>query len=132
MNMLRQNFELDGKENRADVNVRERIKGLAGRVESTVRLRYLGIGFIWAWLYCSHETSALFSQRQGISINSDGSWLVSAVTVILAFFAGGLLLRRQNVKPLSPCLLRLRFRWARCCRLLAAWAMGWRFWRVVF
>lgn len=99
---MRRVFELDGKENRADVNVRERIKGLVGRVESTVRLRYLGIGFIWAWLYCSYETSALFSHRQGISINADGSWLVSAVTVILAFFVGGFLLRRQNVKPLFP------------------------------
>lgn len=104
MNMLQRDSEFDGKENRADVNVRERIKGLVGRVESTVRLRYLGIGFIWAWLYCSYETSALFSHRQGISINADGSWLVSAVTVILAFFVGGFLLRRQNVKPLFPVL----------------------------
>lgn len=67
-----------------------------GRVESAFKLRYMGIGFVWAWLYCSYSTSAVFADRQGVSINADGSWIVSAASVMLAFFIGGALLSRRG------------------------------------
>ena len=36
------------------------------RLEESFKLRYLGVGFIWAWVYCSYETSALYPDREGI------------------------------------------------------------------
>ena len=48
------------------------------RVEAALKLRYMGIGFVWAWLYCTYATSAVFPCRSGQSINSDESWLLPA------------------------------------------------------
>ena len=73
------------------------------RVEAALKLRYMGIGFVWAWLYCTYATSAVFPCRSGQSINSDESWLLSAVAVVLGFFVGGLLLSRR---PLGGHCLR--------------------------
>lgn len=73
------------------------------RVEAALKLRYMGIGFVWAWLYCTYATSAVFPYRSGQSINSDESWLLSAVAVVLGFFVGGLLLSRR---PLGARCLR--------------------------
>ena len=33
------------------------------RVEAALKLRYMGIGFVWAWLYCTYATSAVFPYR---------------------------------------------------------------------
>lgn len=65
-----------------------------GYIESAFKLRYMGIGLVWAWLYCSYSTSALFSERQGQSINADASWLASAAAVVIVFFVGGMALSR--------------------------------------
>lgn len=65
------------------------------RVEASLKLRYMGIGFVWAWLYCTYATSAVFPHRGGQSINSDESWLLSAAAVVLGFFVGGLVLSRR-------------------------------------
>ena len=73
------------------------------RVEAALKLRYMGIGFVWAWLYCTYATSAVFPYRSGQSINSDESWLLSAVAVVLGFLVGGLLLSRR---PLGGHCLR--------------------------
>lgn len=62
------------------------------RVEAALKLRYMGVGFVWAWLYCAYATSAVFPDRRGQSINADESWLVSAATVVLAFLLVGILL----------------------------------------
>lgn len=83
------------------MSIWERAQASAAVFERAFKLRYMGIGFVWAWLYCSYETSALFAERVGISINADDSWLVSAVTVIVAFMVGGALLRHVRVRPFS-------------------------------
>lgn len=67
-----------------------------GRVEAALKLRYMGIGFVWAWLYCTYATSAVFPHRQGQSINADESWLLSAVAVVLTFFIAGAVLGRRD------------------------------------
>ena len=54
----------------------------------------MGVGLVWAWLYCSYSTSALFSERQGQSINADASWLASAAAVVLVFLVGAAALSR--------------------------------------
>ena len=50
---------------------------------------YLGLGFVWAWIYGSFFTRAAFPNAAGISINTGTVWVVSAVAVVVAFFAGG-------------------------------------------
>lgn len=70
--------------------------GLFSKLEGTLKLRYLGIGFIWAWVYCSYETPAVYPLRAGMGINADESWLVSATVVTIALFVGGALLGRSK------------------------------------
>ena len=76
--------------------MRDGLLAALGRVEAAFKLRYMGIGLVWAWLYGTYTTSAVFPDRQGQSINADESWLASAVAVVLTFFVGGLLLSRTT------------------------------------
>lgn len=70
------------------------------RLEGSLKLRYLGIGFIWAWVYGSYETFAVYPERTGIGINADSSWLVSATVVTLTLFVLGFMLgRRSTMAP---------------------------------
>lgn len=61
------------------------ISDFVSKVEGSVRPRHLGLGFVWAWIYCSFSTSALFAGRAGSSINADSSWFASAVAVVGCF-----------------------------------------------
>ncbi len=46
------------------------------------RFRYLGLGFLWAWIYCLWFSPAIFVSRQGIGVNASISWILSCVTVM--------------------------------------------------
>ena len=73
------------------------------KIEENLKVRYLGIGFVWAWIYCSFETSAVYPDRDGISINADPSWLVSATVVVAAMIIGGIVLRKTDLST-SKCM----------------------------
>ena len=45
--------------------MRQGARSAMARLEESFKLRYLGVGFIWAWVYCSYETSALYPDREG-------------------------------------------------------------------
>lgn len=92
-----------GRESMGKAITKDSVFDSMRRVEAALKLRYMGIGFVWAWLYCTYATSAVFPYRSGQSINSDESWLPSAVAVVLGFFVGGLLLSRR---PLGARCLR--------------------------
>ena len=92
-----------GRESMGKAITKDSVFDSMRRVEAALKLRYMGIGFVWAWLYCTYATSAVFPCRSGQSINSDESWLLSAVAVVLGFFVGGLLLSRR---PLGGHCLR--------------------------
>lgn len=71
-------------------------------VKSTnVKLRFLGIGFVWAWVYCAFETFALYPDRDGIGINADPSWMFRIVTTILVFIISGLYFRQKDLVTYS-------------------------------
>ena len=72
------------------------------KVEDSVRPRHLGFGFVWAWIYCSFSTSALFAGRAGSSINADSSWFASAVAVVGCFFVFALAWRRVDMLRMRP------------------------------
>lgn len=67
-------------------------------INATFKPRYLGLGFVWAWVYCAFQTPVLFPGREGVSINADTSWLASALTVVITLFVFGLLWRRSNLR----------------------------------
>lgn len=121
-----------GRESMGKAITKDSVFDSMRRVEAALKLRYMGIGFVWAWLYCTYATSAVFPYRSGQSINSDESWLLSAVAVVLGFFVGGLLLSRR---PLGARCLR-RFSIAAALLLaagtivsaLGAFALGLRGW----
>lgn len=64
------------------------------RVEGALKLRYMGIGFVWAWLYGAYYTPVILPNTEGLAINSDASWFASAVAVVTVFFLFGFWLRR--------------------------------------
>lgn len=80
---------------------RSATQGALEKLEGTFKLRYLGIGFIWSWVYASYNTFAVFPDRSGVSINADASWIVSAVTAVLVFWLGGILGARSQ-RPGAP------------------------------
>lgn len=80
---------------------KENLLASLGRVEASFRLRYMGIGCVWAWLYCTYATSAVFPDREGRSINADETWLLSAATVVVAFVIGGVLLSRREDRKME-------------------------------
>lgn len=69
------------------------LDALVGAIEA-IRIRYLGLGFIWAWVYCAWDTALLFPERQGLSINADSTWLISAIAVVLGLFCGAMAKKR--------------------------------------
>lgn len=74
--------------------------GSLTKLEGTLKVRYLGIGFLWAWVYGSFGTFAVYPERTGIGINADSSWLASAVVVTLTLFILGFTLgRRRTLAP---------------------------------
>lgn len=78
------------------------ISDFVSKVEGSVRPRHLGLGFVWAWIYCSFSTSALFAGRAGSSINADSSWFASAVAVVGCFFVFALAWRRVDMSRIRP------------------------------
>lgn len=74
----------------------------ASKVEGSVRPRHLGLGFVWAWIYCSFSTSALFAGRAGSSINADSSWFASAVAVVGCFFVFSIAWRCADMSRMRP------------------------------
>lgn len=73
--------------------------GAFSKLEGSLKLRYLGIGFVWAWIYGSYETFAVYPDRTGIGINADASWIASATVVVVVLFALGFLLGRKGTLP---------------------------------
>lgn len=74
-------------------------QGALSRLEGKLKFRYLGIGFIWAWIYGSFETFAVYPERMGVGINADASWIASATVVVLALFVTGFVLGRRSAPP---------------------------------
>lgn len=74
-------------------------QGAFSRLDGKLKFRYLGIGFVWAWVYGSFETFAVYPDRTGIGINADASWVVSATVVVITLFALGFALGRKDRTP---------------------------------
>lgn len=78
------------------MNPLQKFAGSITRFADAVKLRYLGLGFVWAWVYCAWDTSLLFFSPDGLSINADPSWLISAATITATLFAGAIIWRTKR------------------------------------
>ena len=56
-----------GRESMGKAITKDSVFDSMRRVEAALKLRYMGIGFVWAWLYCTYATSAVFPYRSGQS-----------------------------------------------------------------
>lgn len=56
----------------------------------------MGLGFLWAWIYCLWFSPAVFPTRNGIGVNESPSWLLSCITVMVTMLVVPLTLRRTN------------------------------------
>ena len=54
-----------------------------------VRPTALGIGFLWAWVYCYFSTNLLFHSASEVGILIDPVWLVSAIIDVACLFVLG-------------------------------------------
>ena len=48
-----------GRESMGKAITKDSVFDSMRRVEAALKLRYMGIGFVWAWLYCTYATSAV-------------------------------------------------------------------------
>lgn len=66
------------------------------RFSELCKFRYMGLGFLWAWIYCLWFSPAVFPTRNGIGVNESPSWLLSCITVMVTMLVVPLTLRRTN------------------------------------
>ena len=96
-------------------------RAVFSKLEGTLKVRYLGIGFIWAWICGSYQTFAVYPDRPGIGIHADTSWVVSATAVMLTLFALGIasgLLTGFGTGTLNVL-------WGQALGLLAMFSLAW-------
>ena len=66
-------------------------RGAAGDGGGRSQLSYLGVGCVWAWIYCAYGTTSL-------GLNGTGSnlfFVLAAVSVVLFLLASGIVMARQ-------------------------------------
>ena len=54
-----------GRESMGKAITKDSVFDSMRRVEAALKLRYMGIGFVWAWLYCTYATSRSEERRVG-------------------------------------------------------------------
>lgn len=60
----------------------------------------LGLGLLWAWVYCAYRTPALFGATSGFSIGADSSWFMATLAVTVSLVVLGIVLRRRNLSSM--------------------------------
>lgn len=66
-------------------------------ISAKLRLRYLGLGFLWAWIYCTWMSPLVFPESMGLTTNKDISWIISAAAVTVSLFVSPLLFKRDFI-----------------------------------
>lgn len=72
------------------------LRSISSDFHDSISPKHLGLGLVWAWVYCAWDTPLLFSSREGLSINSDPSWTVSATIIVATLFASAFLFRKTR------------------------------------
>ena len=61
------------------------------------RLRHLGLGFLWAWIYCTWFSPAVFGDASGLTVNNSDTWIVSALFVSASLLISPFLFKRDLI-----------------------------------
>lgn len=77
---------------------------------SKYQFRFLGMGFLWAWIYCCWFTPVLFPDGRGIAVNASDSWTLSSVAIALTLLVGSPLLKGRDI---------FKYRWTHGVALVA-------------
>lgn len=72
------------------------LRSIPSEFHDSISPKHLGLGLVWAWVYCAWDTSLLFPSRKGLSINSDPSWTISAVMIVVTLFASAFFFRKAR------------------------------------
>jgi DNA-binding CsgD family transcriptional regulator len=72
------------------------VKGSHADKQHRMHFELLGVGFVWAWIYCAYNTQAIFPEGSGTAAYSDPSWTVSSAIAIVALVIGGFALRNKE------------------------------------
>lgn len=75
----------------------ESFNSYLGELSNIMKFRYLGLGFLWAWIYATWFTPILFPHSTGLTVKNDFSWTVSAGVVAATLFIMPLLLRNREL-----------------------------------
>ena len=57
-----------------------------GKIAEMFKIRFLGMGFLWGWIYCSWFSSALFPDNTGLAVNASVTWMISLIFVAATLF----------------------------------------------
>lgn len=76
------------------------MEGYAREVANTLKFRYLGLGFLWAWIYATWFTPVVFPASSGLTMHSSGSWFASSIAVAVTLFVMPLLLRDRDLSSI--------------------------------
>lgn len=71
--------------------------GYLKEVACNLKFRYLGLGFLWAWIYSTWFTPVVFPHSTGLTVKNDISWLLSLAAVVVTLFAMPLLLKDRDL-----------------------------------
>lgn len=73
------------------------VEGFLKDAAENLKFRYLGLGFLWAWIYATWFTPVLFPESTGLTVGNDVSWTLSAAAVAVTLFVLPLVLRGRDM-----------------------------------
>lgn len=68
-----------------------------GKIAEMFKIRFLGMGFLWGWIYCSWFSNALFPDNTGLAVNASVTWMISLIFVAATLFVLPFLLRGDSL-----------------------------------
>lgn len=66
-----------------------------------LKFRYLGLGFLWAWIYATWLTPVVFPASSGLTTSNDISWLLSCASVAVTLFVLAVVLRDRDISSMK-------------------------------
>lgn len=75
--------------------------GYLKELSESFKFRYMGLGFLWAWIYATWFTPVLFADSNGLTIHNDVSWLISLTAVALTLFVMPILLKDRDISSIG-------------------------------
>lgn len=70
---------------------------LAKDVSDNLRFKYLGLGFLWAWIYATWMSPVLFPKATGMTVFNNISWLISSGMVAVTLLGLAPILRDKDI-----------------------------------